>query len=104
MVWDFWPLILTTKPIPQESFSCAGSYRPCFAGSPGMLMALFSLQLKTSLLPDGDYTREAVGMDNPHTHKANSVPIHFVHLNGSMILLSRLSAGEVTHAQHSLKG
>ena len=25
MSCDFWPLMLTTKPIPQESFSCSGS-------------------------------------------------------------------------------
>jgi hypothetical protein len=42
-------------------------------------------------------------MDNPLTHKANSVPIHFVHLNGSMILLSRLSAGEETLCPTSLQ-
>lgn len=36
-------------------------------------------------------------MDNPLTHKANSVPTHLDHLNGSMILLSRLYPGEVAY-------
>lgn len=43
-------------------------------------------------------------MDNPLTHKANSVPTHLDHLNGSMILLSRLSPGEMAYAGHPLKG
>ena len=43
-------------------------------------------------------------MDNPLTHKANSVPVHSDHLNGSMILLSRLSPGEMAYAGHPLKG
>ena len=30
--WDFWPLMLATKPTPHESCSLRGSYRPCFGG------------------------------------------------------------------------
>src|SRR5580658_1466905 len=32
ILWDFFPLMLTTKPTPQESCSYHGSYRPCFIG------------------------------------------------------------------------
>src|SRR5467141_2727819 len=43
------------------------------------------------MLLDGGYTREAIGMANPVTHKANSVRIRSAHLNRSTILLSRIS-------------
>jgi len=43
-------------------------------------------------------------MDNPLTHKANSVRIRFTHLNGSMILLSRFSPREMTYANPPPKG
>ena len=56
------------------------------------------------MLPDGVYTTEAIGMDNPVTHKANSVCIRSAHLNRSMILLSRLSLIENAHAGPSPKG
>src|SRR5271154_1674181 len=32
ILWDFFPLMLTTKPTPQESCSYHGSYKPCFFG------------------------------------------------------------------------
>ncbi len=50
------------------------------------------------MLLDGGYTREAIGMDNPVTHKAYSVRLSFAHLNRSTIPLSRLSLTEVLHA------
>lgn len=43
-------------------------------------------------------------MDNPLTHKANSVRIRSTHLNGSMILLSRLSPRQMAHADPPPKG
>src|SRR5882672_5985318 len=43
------------------------------------------------MLLDGGYTREAIEMANPVTHKANSVRIRSAHLNRSTILLSRIS-------------
>jgi hypothetical protein len=43
-------------------------------------------------------------MDNPLTHKAISVHIRSVHLNGSMILLSRLSPREKTYVDPPHKG
>ena len=64
---------------------------PCFGGSPGMLIVRISLKMKACMLPDGGYTREAIGMDNPVTHKANSVRTPSAHLNRSTILLSRIS-------------
>jgi hypothetical protein len=56
------------------------------------------------MLPDGVYTREAIGMDNPVTHKANSAHIRFDHLNRSMILLSRLSLLQNAPAEPPPKG
>ena len=56
------------------------------------------------MLLDGGYTREAIGMDNPVTHKANSVHIRFAHLNRSTILLSRLSLSQMVHAGLPPKG
>ena len=56
------------------------------------------------MLLDGGYTREAIGMDNPVTHKANSVRIRYVHLNRSTILLSRLSLSQMVHADLLPKG
>jgi hypothetical protein len=53
---------------------------------------------------DGGYTREAIGIDNPVTHKANSVCIRSAYLNRSTILLSRLSLGHVGIAGLSPKG
>jgi hypothetical protein len=50
------------------------------------------------MLLDGDYTREAIGMANPVTHKANSVRIRSAHLNRSAILLSRLSLVQGVHS------
>ena len=50
------------------------------------------------MLLDEGYTREAIRMDNPVTHKANSVHVRSVHLNGSTILLSRLSLAQMVHA------
>jgi hypothetical protein len=50
------------------------------------------------MLLDGGYTKEAIGMDNPVTHKANSVRIPSAHLNRSTILLSRLSLAQTIHA------
>lgn len=41
-------------------------------------------------------------MDNPLTHKAISLRIRSVHLNGSMILLSRLPPSELTYANPPL--
>jgi len=35
IVWDFRPLMSTTKPTPQASCSWEGSYRPCLGGIPG---------------------------------------------------------------------
>lgn len=43
-------------------------------------------------------------MDNPVTRKANSVRVRSAHLNRSTILLSRLSPGQMVHADASLKG
>ena len=37
-------------------------------------------------------------MDNPVTHKANSMLIHYTYLNRSTILLSRLSLVPMTNA------
>ena len=37
-------------------------------------------------------------MANPVTHKANSVHFRSTHLNGSTILLSRLSLAQTVHA------
>ena len=56
------------------------------------------------MLPDGVYTREAIGMDNPVTHKANSAHIRFDHLNRSMILLSRLGLVQIAHSGLPPKG
>ena len=56
------------------------------------------------MLLDGGYTREAIGMDNPVTHKVNSVRIRFAHLNRSTILLSRLSLSQMVHAGLPHKG
>lgn len=53
---------------------------------------------------DGGYTTEATGMDNPLTHKANSVRIRSAYLNRSTILLSRLSLVLMTHAGPLPKG
>jgi hypothetical protein len=53
---------------------------------------------------DGGYTREAIGIDNPVTHKANSVCIRSAYHNRSTILLSRLSLIQVTHAGLPPKG
>ena len=43
-------------------------------------------------------------MDNPLTHKAISLRIRSIHLNGSMILLSRLPPGELNYANPPLRG
>jgi hypothetical protein len=43
-------------------------------------------------------------MDNPVTHKANSVHIRSTHLNRSTILLSRLVLIQTAHAGLSPKG
>jgi hypothetical protein len=43
-------------------------------------------------------------MDNPVTHKANSVRIPSAHLNRSTILLSRLSLVQMVHAGPLPKG
>ena len=43
-------------------------------------------------------------MDNPVTHKANSVRIHSNHLNRSMILLSRLSLVQIALAGRPPEG
>ena len=42
-------LILATKPTPQESFSWAGSYRPCLGGKPNFKGIRLSLLMVTSL-------------------------------------------------------
>jgi hypothetical protein len=55
------------------------------------------------MLLDGGYTREAVGMNNPVIHKANSVHIRCAHLNRSTILLSRLSRS-LSRPAYPLKG
>jgi hypothetical protein len=49
MLWLRTPLMCAMKPTPQLSFSFAGSYRPCFFGSPfsiSMLMALDRFRLE----------------------------------------------------------
>src|SRR5262245_45866135 len=38
IAWDLRPLMSTTNPTPQASCSWAGSYRPCAAGSPGVIV------------------------------------------------------------------
>ena len=43
-------------------------------------------------------------MDNPVTHKANSVCVSFAHLNRSAILLSRFSRAQMGHAGARPKG
>jgi hypothetical protein len=43
-------------------------------------------------------------MDNPLTHKANSARTRFSHLNGRMILLSRLSLARIAHSGAPPKG
>ena len=49
-------------------------------------------------LLDGGCAREPIGLDNLLTHKANFTCILSVHLNGSTILLSRLSLARIAHA------
>ncbi len=54
IAWEGTPLIFTTKPVPQASCSYAGSYRPCFGGSPawkgslsfGMMFFSFGNQIQ----------------------------------------------------------
>src|SRR5262249_10601393 len=50
IVCDFFPLMFTTKPIPQASCSNCGLYRPCLGGIPTCVMrALPSPELSFSI-------------------------------------------------------
>src|SRR5580658_7789738 len=51
ILWDFFPLMLTTKPTPQESCSYHGSYRPCFVGEqvgPALFAVVLLIRLGVS--------------------------------------------------------